>query len=952
MMRTQTPSTAIFLGSSVVPLVYVEVTPLVVSLQSLSHSQSTQPQPPPSLTNFSVKHALQKRTRVSTLSMSSDDDSEERIKIEFEPTRTTTSRGTNGLSSGHLWLDANDTPPIRATALGDGKDKSPETTFPVFYLPSDDPSIVELQPCRLVAYAQRPYTSSTTTTVANDDEVVVTSATLMRVLPPKLVVLDLDPHRLEGRTTIPTTPPLWLARDEFLQQLSGELGQDFLSTGKSSSSPSSLQAEEVLRNHNPDTVKELTLRMSLLLSQPIQIGTTSDALRYQKHQTQRTSRMKHAIQSHCTAKNIPLHSTTTTTTTDPRHDHKKPLDPSTNTTGPSALPWEPSLMIHSPNHADGKTVLVQAIAASQSVGCSHIHILRPGPLLAKYGSHADAALESLLHAIVVSAAAVQTKEESKNKICIILDHVDAMVPSRLSGRSSAGDAAAPVFNAIASHLRALTGSLQRLHEFPFPLLNPLYNHSSSSSSSAGGEGGTGGGRVLSVRLCLIAIVTCPEDGWRKTGESSTILDTMVGGRYRLPSLSAKTRLAAFSGALKQESLNLQLDDTAMARLPVAAASAAWAKGSAFRRVATKLREIVKDKSDPETHIVTTQDLERALAWIKNDSADFAQVSFQAQEDSTSSSSSSLQSVGNTSLFESVGGNTQAKVSLEDALALDPNKRRMLARFGLSPPTGILLYGPPGCGKTLLAKAVAKLLKAPSIGGGQSDSLALGGTFISLSSSDIVRAEIGTSEKILVSAFDFADKNAPSVIFLDEFQALFTERSRGGSGKLATTLIQCLDDIKRWRDVANSTQEGEISASSIPEESMEGNRVIVLGATNTPWVVDSAFLRPGRFDRVVHVGLPTTSERESILQVHVSRMRILGRDDPAFLTRLCATIAELTPGLSGADLAALCRAAAIRALLHIGDDGEIEEPHFLEALDKDVRASSDDDLVQRLLKWRP
>ena len=154
------------------------------------------------------------------------------------------------------------------------------------------------------------------------------------------------------------------------------------------------------------------------------------------------------------------------------------------------------------------------------------------------------------------------------------------------------------------------------------------------------------------------------------------------------------------------------------------------------------------------------------------------------------------------LFGTVGGAVAAKLALEDALALGMEKRTLLARFGISPPSGVLLYGPPGCGKTLLAKAVAKLLKGPS-GQKGSGHTSFGGCFLSISSSDIVSAEIGTSEKLLLSAFEFADKNAPAVIFFDEFQALFTDRSRGGSGKLASTLLQCMDDVKRWSEAGDS-----------------------------------------------------------------------------------------------------------------------------------------------------
>jgi ATP-dependent 26S proteasome regulatory subunit len=459
--------------------------------------------------------------------------------------------------------------------------------------------------------------------------------------------------------------------------------------------------------------------------------------------------------------------------------------------------------------------------------------------------------------------------------------------------------------------------------FPFPLKNPLYNLSGTH------------GRVLSLRLCLVGIVTCPDDGWRMGEGNATILDSMIGGRYRLPSLTGSTRLTALQASLQDE--GIALANGAQDKLPILAASAAWAKGSAFQRIARQLRELLETKYGVEGMIgnmATLEDLSQAVAAVgKGASSTATEVSFQARE-------SDPQESGSGGLFESVGGTTEAKRSLEDALALHPVKRQILARFGLSPPTGILLYGPPGCGKTLLAKAVAKLLNVSQS--------SLGGAFISLRSSDIVRAEVGTSEKMVASAFELARKNAPSVIFIDEFQALFTERSSGGSAKLASTLLQCMDDVKRWRDVSSSAgNNGENN-----DKGAGSSRVVVLGATNTPWMVDSAFLRPGRFDRVVHVGLPTRVERESILRVHMYRMKIRDKGKTATLPLLCSNIAEHTGGFSGADLAALCRSAAIRCLLDCGEDGEIEDRHFLGALKNDVKASSSDGLVQRLLKWRP
>jgi SpoVK/Ycf46/Vps4 family AAA+-type ATPase len=194
---------------------------------------------------------------------------------------------------------------------------------------------------------------------------------------------------------------------------------------------------------------------------------------------------------------------------------------------------------------------------------------------------------------------------------------------------------------------------------------------------------------------------------------------------------------------------------------VIVASAAWAKGSVFRRVARQLKQILimSSKWDASTmSTATLQDLEKAIALIKINVTNSAQVNIQTETE-TETKNFLKESEDKSPLhFASIGGNEQAKVSLEDALAFDPAKRDMLSRFGLSPPTGVLLYGPPGTGKTLLAKAVARMLKDPSSG-------EPGGTFMSLSVSEIVSAEVGTSEKMIASSFEFAEKNAPSVSYL-------------------------------------------------------------------------------------------------------------------------------------------------------------------------------------------
>ena len=472
----------------------------------------------------------------------------------------------------------------------------------------------------------------------------------------------------------------------------------------------------------------------------------------------------------------------------------------------------------------------------------------------------------------------------------------------------------------ASYLKNLTLSLKRDNEFIFPTKNPLYNVCGVN------------GHVLTANVCLVGIITCADDGGRSrnvdTADLSTVLDALVGSWYRLPAISAKTRLSALERAF--ERVNLTLSGKAKSQLPLLAASAVTARGNAFSRVASRLTEFSEGKNE-----ASLQDLKLALMILQDASSSSSRVEFTGGDSETADQGSQL--------FASVGGNTEAKRAIEEALALDLEKRTILRTFGLAPPTGVLLYGPPGTGKTLLAKAVSRLLKT------QGRTLSsIGGAFISLQASEIVRGEVGNSEKMLVATFETARANAPSVIFIDEFQALFTERSGSGSGKLASTLLQCMDDVCRWREADDDANPTPFIEQDV--EMTESSRVVVMGATNTPWMIDKAFLRAGRFDRTVHVGLPTQDERISILRVHVGRMKLVSSEGP-YADKICVELAARCNGFSGADLAALCRAAAVRCLAECGKTGKIESRHFHDACDGFV-SSCAPQLVQRLAAWRP
>jgi SpoVK/Ycf46/Vps4 family AAA+-type ATPase len=710
-------------------------------------------------------------------------------------------------------------------------------------------------------------------------EAIVTDTTLVRILPVEDAVITMDPQNLEA---VPLELPTnWKC----------------VMTGESSHLPlSSETIAEAFINQDTETIQALTLRMSMLLSQIVDIGTTPDAFVLQQRYQSRQRVIRGALDSYLSSKGSTTH-------------WPQPKNETPNRSAANEVPGylrEGALIVHSPNRGAGKTLLVRAIA-QERLRCDAIHVVEPTVLLSQYGIHADAALESLLHSIVMSAACQQ------ESICIILDHLDAMLPSLSSSRANAGDAAMPVLKAMASYLKSLTLGLKRKREFAFPTKNHLYN--------LGGKDGY----VLSVNLCLIGVVTCDDNGGRNrefTLNLSTGLDALVAGRYRLPPLSAKCRLVAFTDAF--ERANLSLSDEATRRLPILAASATEARGRSFSDVASCLGKLSTQSGN-----VALDELVSAFSFLKRGDSSLSKVEF-------TKSDSNVLDVRD--IFSTVGGNEEAKKAIVEALALNREVRRLLQSFGLSPPTGVLLYGPPGTGKTLLAKSISKLLTSSQNGSISS----VGGSFITLQASEIVRAEVGNSEKMVVSAFKTARSNSPSVIFIDEFQALFTERSGSGSGKLTSTLLQCLDDVHRWRDSWDDKTQGDDSVAS--------SRVVVMGATNTPWMIDKAFFRPGRFDRVVHVGLPDLEERVSILTVHLCRMRLASSDN-AFVERICRSLADEAEGFSGADLAALCRAAAVRCLNEHGSSGIVKERHFHEAL-IDFKPSCSANLAEQLSTWRP
>jgi SpoVK/Ycf46/Vps4 family AAA+-type ATPase len=241
----------------------------------------------------------------------------------------------------------------------------------------------------------------------------------------------------------------------------------------------------------------------------------------------------------------------------------------------------------------------------------------------------------------------------------------------------------------------------------------------------------------------------------------------------------------------------------------------------------------------------------------------------------------------------VGGMEQVKQRLDTAF-LGPMRNPELAKmYGKSLRGGLLLYGPPGCGKTFIAKAVA----------GE-----LGARFYSVSLADVLDQWLGAAERNIKEIFFTARRNAPCVLFLDEVDAIGHRRSRIGSGW--TGLRSAVNQLLTEMDSVGSDNDG----------------VFILAATNHPWDVDPALRRPGRFDRTVLVLPPDAVARESILRYHL-RERPLANIDVGVLVRR-------SEDFSGADLAHLVDSAAELALADSVRTGKVRPigmPDFLAAL---------------------
>jgi transitional endoplasmic reticulum ATPase len=249
-------------------------------------------------------------------------------------------------------------------------------------------------------------------------------------------------------------------------------------------------------------------------------------------------------------------------------------------------------------------------------------------------------------------------------------------------------------------------------------------------------------------------------------------------------------------------------------------------------------------------------------------------------------------------WDEVGGLEDVKQQLKETVEWPLTNPEGFERLGIKPPRGLLLYGPPGSGKTLIAKAIATESAA---------------NFIAIKGPEVMSKWVGESEKKLREVFRKAKQVSPCIVFLDELDALAPTRGAGGDNNVSDRLVD------------------QLLTSMDGLENMEG--VITIGATNRPEIIDPALLRPGRFDRMILVGEPDEDARKKILKIHTKSV-------PLKNVKL-DVLAKKMVGYTGADIESVVREAAILALRKDHKAKEVTMKHFEDALELVIPSITED-----------
>lgn len=251
-------------------------------------------------------------------------------------------------------------------------------------------------------------------------------------------------------------------------------------------------------------------------------------------------------------------------------------------------------------------------------------------------------------------------------------------------------------------------------------------------------------------------------------------------------------------------------------------------------------------------------------------------------------------------YEDIGGLRREIDLIREMIELPLRHPELFRKLGISPPRGVLLHGPPGTGKTMIAKAVANETSS---------------NFTSISGPEIVSKFYGESEKHLREIFDDAEKNAPSIIFIDEIDSIAPKRG----------------DV-----VGDSERRVVAQLLSLMDGLQSRGEVVVIAATNRPNDIDPAMRRGGRFDREIEIGVPDRNDRSDILEIHTRGMPL----DVEMREKGLYSLAEITHGFVGADITSLCKEAAMHALRMMMADIDFEEDIPSELIEKLIVTKKD------------
>jgi proteasome regulatory subunit len=301
---------------------------------------------------------------------------------------------------------------------------------------------------------------------------------------------------------------------------------------------------------------------------------------------------------------------------------------------------------------------------------------------------------------------------------------------------------------------------------------------------------------------------------------------------------------------------------------------------------TEVTEEMRDDLEPDSRVAVNNSL--SVVKTLNDETDVRARVMQVDESPEVT-------------YQDIGGIEEQVEEVRETVEMPLKNPGMFEDVGITPPSGVLLHGPPGTGKTMLAKAVAN----------QTDA-----TFIKMAGSELVHKFIGEGAKLVRDLFELAREREPAVIFIDEIDAIAakrTESKTSGDAEVQRTMMQLLSEMDGFED------RGEIR---------------IIAATNRFDMLDRAILRPGRFDRLIEVPKPDETGRDQIFRIHTRGMNIA--DDLDY-----AELAEMASDASGADIKAICTEAGMFAIRD--ERTTVEMQDFQEAYEKTQHEEADEDV---------